>query len=267
MFAPCVVGGDAAPILNNDFLRSLNASLSDHISLDVLEDKVKRSKRRLLNLLSKVGGWHSWSSLSSLNIIAVLFGSWIAEGYAMGVERLVVVSKGHAAPSVYSWLVEMGVIKESELEDFATPWSRLQSHLDALRLPGIVVYSTGSLGQGLSIANGIAIASKIDSIRREVAVLLGDGELDEGQVWEAIATASALKLDNVIAIIDRNMVQHTGFTEKVKPKEPLAAKFNSFGWYVLEVINNVKTIHSGLRTLSSINGKPKALIVRSNRRW
>ncbi len=230
--------------------------------LRVLAEKAERARTRLIKFLSEIGGWHAGSSLSSLNIVAALYGYWVPAGRALGVERLVVISKGHMAPALYVWLSIEGLIGEEELETFATPWSRLQSHPEAARLRGLVVSSSGSLGQGLSIANGIALAAKIDGVRREVAVLLGDGELDEGQVWEAAATASAKGLDNVIAVIDRNMLQHTGPTEEVKPKEPLAAKWEAFGWHAVEAPNDAAAIAAALDALSKLRGRPKALIVR-----
>lgn len=216
----------------------------------------------LHRILRPVGGWHAGSSLSSINIVAALYGYWVPMGSRLGVERVVVISKGHMAPALYAWLAVEGVVPEGELESFAEPWSRLQSHPDASRLRGLVVASSGSLGQGLSIANGIALASRIDGARREVAVILGDGELDEGQVWEAAATASAQGLDNVIAVIDRNMVQHTGPTEEVKPKEPLAAKWEAFGWHAMEAPNDAAAIAVAMEALSRLRGKPKALVVR-----
>lgn len=258
-------GRDAAPILNGfpDFTLLSRGFHPGPEGLRTLAEKAERARARLLRLLSSIGGWHAASSLSSLNIVAALYGYWVPAGRAVGVERLVVISKGHMAPALYAWLSVEGVIGEDELESFATPWSRLQSHPEAARLRGLVVSSSGSLGQGLSIANGIALASRIDGVRREVAVLLGDGELDEGQVWEAAATASAKGLDNVIAVIDRNMVQHTGPTEEVKPKEPLAAKWEAFGWHAVEAPNDAAAIAAALEALSRMKGRPKALIVRS----
>jgi len=235
---------------------------------DSIAEDIKKARAKLLTILSEVGYWHELSSKSSLNIVAALYGIWIPTGTAVGIERVVVVSKGHMAPALYAWLAAEGVIGDDELLTFATPESRLQSHLDAGRLDTVVTNSTGSLGQGLSIANGIALAAKIDGVKREVAVILGDGELDEGQVWEAAATASSLGLDNVIAVVDRNMVQHTGPTEAVKPKEPLASRWEAFGWYVMEVRNDALEIAAALESLAGVVERPKALIVRwESGRW
>ena len=231
--------------------------------LKLLADKVEIARRRLHEFLASIGGWHAGTSISSLNIIAALYGSWVPRGREIGVERTVVISKGHLSPALYVWLGVEGVLDWSELDSFADPSSRLQSHPDAGRLRGVVVNSSGSLGQGLSIANGIALASRLDGLRREVAVILGDGELDEGQVWEAVATASSLRLSNVIAVIDRNMIQHSGPTEEIKPKEPLALRWEAFGWHAVEVPNDAIAIATALEALSRMNSRPKALIVRS----
>ena len=207
--------------------------------------------------------WHVESSLSAINIIAALYGFWVPAGVREGIERLVVISKGHCSLALYSWLVEVGVLSDAELRTFATPSSRLQTHPEAGRVPGVIT-STGSLGQGLSIANGLAMAARLDGIRREVAVLLGDGELDEGQVWEAAATAATLRLDNVVAVVDRNGFQHTGRTEEVKVKEPLRSRWEAFGWHVIEVRQDVGRIAVALEEASRIVGKPVAVIVISD---
>ena len=207
--------------------------------------------------------WHVESSLSAINIIAALYGFWVPAGVREGIERLVVISKGHCSLALYSWLVEVGVLSDAELRTFATPSSRLQTHPEAGRVPGVIT-STGSLGQGLSIANGLAMAARLDGIRREVAVLLGDGELDEGQVWEAAATAATLRLDNVVAVVDRNGFQHTGRTEEVKVKEPLRSRWEAFGWHVIEVRQDVGRIAAALEEASRIVGKPVAVIVISD---
>jgi len=237
-----------------------HCSLLDLSDINVLEKRVAKVLKRLERLSQETISWHIKSAISSLNIIAALYGYWICEGYKSGIERIVLISKGHCSLALYTWLAEVNIIKEEELLSFANPRSRLQAHPEAGKVPGIIA-STGSLGLGLSIANGIALASKMDGVNREVAVLLGDGELDEGQIWEAAATASSLKLDNVVALVDRNMTQHSGFTEHIKIKEPLKDKWRSFGWHVIEVSNNLKDIIRGLMSADSIKGKPKVIIV------
>jgi transketolase len=243
------------------------SSVSGEALFGFLLERAEKARSLLEWLLGRVGGWHRSSSLSALPIIAALYGYWVPKGEKEGVERLVVLSKGHASPALYAWLAATGLVGLEELGSFARPWSRLQSHPEASRLEGIVLVSSGSLGQGLSVANGLALAARLDGVRREVAVVLGDGELDEGQVWEAASTASALGLDNVLAVVDRNMAQHTGPTEKVKPKEPLREKWESFGWVVAEAVGDVASVASALDALSAVSGRPKVLIVRRSGGW
>ncbi len=231
--------------------------------MEFLERKSVNVLERLRKFFREHIAWHVNSALSSLNIIVALYGFWIPKGLEKGIERIVVISKGHCSLALYAWYVEMNILNEGELYNFACLNSKLQAHLEAGRVPGIVV-STGSLGQGLSVANGIALASKIDGVRREVAVLLGDGELDEGQVWEAAATAATLKLDNVVALVDRNMTQHSGYTERVKAKEPLKEKWIAFGWNVMEARNNIRDIIERLEEAEVKRDKPTALLVHSD---
>ncbi len=210
-------------------------------------------------LASNGSAWHVASSRSALNIIAAVYGVWIPLGRILGVERVGLLSKGHASMALYTWLAASGAIGVDELKSYLSPRGRLQAHPEAGRVPGIVA-STGSLGQGLSIANGIVMASRIDGKPREAAVILGDGELDEGQVWEAAATASAKRLEGVIAVIDRNLIQHTGRTEEVKPKEPLEDRWRSFGWHVVTVDNRLEDIAWAM--VDRPRGRPLAVIVR-----
>ncbi len=218
--------------------------------------------RSMLDRLVEEGiSWHMLSSKSALNIIAAVYGFWIPKGRNRGIERIAILSKGHASLALYTWLTVMGLLREDELESFSKIGSRLQAHPVRESVPGVVV-STGSLGQGLSIANGLALAGKMDGVDREVLVIMGDGELDEGQVWEAASTSSSNGLDNVIVVIDRNGLQHTGPTEKVKVKEPLADKWRAFGWHVVEVDNDALRIIEALERLAEVRGKPKAVIVR-----
>lgn len=145
-----------------------------------------------------------------------------------------VLSKGHAAPAYYSALSLKGFIPREELYSLRAIGSRLQGHPDMNKTPG-VDFSTGSLGMGLSVANGMALACRLNKASSRIYVLLGDGELQEGQIWEAAMTAGHHKLSNVIAIVDRNKLQCDGLTEDIKSIEPLDAKFKAFGWRVFFV--------------------------------
>ncbi len=210
------------------------------------------------DMVDKNLAWHLGSSMSALPIIAAVRGVWMRAAQP-GVERHMILSKGHASMALYTWLAAEGIIKEEELDTYLNLDSRLQAHPESKRIPQAVV-STGSLGQGLSIANGMALAGRMTGRRIEIAVVMGDGEMDEGQVWEAAATSSHFKLDEVTVIIDRNGTQHTGSTESVKSKEPLADKWRSFGWNVIVVEQDLVEIS---RALLSPRTGPTVIIVDS----
>ncbi len=217
---------------------------------------------RLLEGRARGVAWHLESSLTASGILAALLGFWVPRGAAEGVRRRVILSKGHASLALYAAFEGIGLLRRGSLEEgFAIPWSPLQAHPEATRLPEVPV-STGSLGQGLSVAAGMVMAARLAKRRLEVAVILGDGELDEGQVWEAAATIASKRLHEVVAIIDRNRSQHTGPTEEIKNKEPLADKWRSFGWNVVTVPNSVDAIIAALKLRNS--ERPLAVIVETS---
>ncbi|MFP3143500.1 MAG: 1-deoxy-D-xylulose-5-phosphate synthase N-terminal domain-containing protein [Caldisphaera sp.] len=254
-------GYDAQPILNNEDKSCSTPSLENIYTL-LMNKKINVSKN-LNEFLKKINNYHADSSRSVLNILLALYNYWVPKGINQGIKRSIILSKGHASPALYVLLSENNEVEEEELESFAMPNSRLQSHPEGGKIPGIL-FSTGSLGQGLSVANGIAYAARLNNERREIAVILGDGELDEGQIWESISTSFSLKIDNVLAIIDRNGFQLSGPTEEIKIKESIKKKFEAFGWYALEVRNDIKELIIALDMLSEINGIPKALIVKGD---
>ncbi|WP_237558705.1 thiamine pyrophosphate-dependent enzyme [Candidatus Methanodesulfokora washburnensis] len=205
-------------------------------------------------IAGKMGGNHVKSSISCYGIIKAV----------LRVKRerdVLILSKGHAAPALYAALFEEGRIGKEELEKAGMPESRLQAHPER-GIPEVVV-SSGSLGQGLSIANGIALAARIDGIDRKVFVIMGDGELDEGQVWEAAATTSSHRLSNVIAIVDRNGTQLSGNTEVVKQKEPISARWASFGWIPVEGNGSPEVHLRKAVELSEKMDRPVVFIMRS----
>ncbi len=219
--------------------------------------------RRLERYKSKGVSWHFESSKSLVPILAALYGSWVKDGLARGVQRLVLLSKGHGSLAHYALAESLGVVDEGIVErEFLSPGSPFQAHPEVGKSP-LTMVSTGSLGQGLSIGAGLVLAARLSGVRREVAVVLGDGELDEGQVWEAASTASSMGLGELVAIIDRNGFQHTGPTESVKAKEPLADRWRSFGWTAVEVGPDARSIAAALRS-GRVGGRPLAVIVRSS---
>jgi len=240
-------------ILSDDALKQPDVSSLRSCSVTLRE--------KLVELLEPINGFHLTSSLSCLDIILALLEGWLALGL-LNVKALI-LSKGHAAPALYVVMCRYGLLCEHELKSIGELGSKLQTHAE----PGasIVAVPTGSLGQGLSVANGIAMAMKMRGEHGFVYVILGDGELDEGQVWEAASTASSHGLDNVIAIIDRNNHQLTGPTEAVKKKEPLKAKWEAFGWDVAEVDghDHEALLRTMIRAELDRNGRPKLVIART----
>jgi transketolase len=174
-----------------------------------------------------------------------------------------VLSKGHAAPALYAVLAEAGYFPIRKLWSFKKFGSTLQGHPDMKLVPGVEM-STGSLGQGLSVAVGMALAGKLDRKSYRVNVLLGDGEIDEGSVWEAAMAASHYQLDNLTAVLDRNNLQISGFTESHMRLEPLAEKWKAFGWAVTEIDgHDPRQILSALGSADKDSVKPLLIIART----
>ena len=209
-------------------------------------------------MLTQAGSGHPGGSLSAVEILTVLFFNhmhgWSQDPYPSR-DRFV-LSKGHAAPALYAVFAELGILDPEELLSFRRLNSRLQGHPDRRRFP-LVEASTGSLGQGLSIALGLALG--LDAI--PVTCLLGDGEMQEGQVWEACAAASRYQLHQLTMIIDANGLQIDGRVEDVMPLEPLDQKLRAFGWQVFEI--NGHDMDALKVALSVPTHEPKAIIART----
>jgi len=174
-----------------------------------------------------------------------------------------VLSKGHAAPAYYSALSRKGFFPREELFRLRDVGAMLQGHPDMKKTPG-VEFSTGSLGMGLSVANGMALACRLDGLKSNIFVLLGDGELQEGQIWEAAMTSSHYHLSNLVAIVDRNMLQCDGTTEDIMSLEPLKEKFESFGWKVYELDgHNVEQLQKVLREARDYEASPSIIIAKT----
>lgn len=197
----------------------------------------QRSRKSIVNMCSASGAAHVGSSLSVVDILAVLYGG-AANVDPMSIsdpERdLVVLSKGHAAAALYAVLGNLGFFPSEWLETYCQNGSRLGGHVSSGQIPG-VEFSTGSLGHGLPFGAGVAFARQRRGLEGFIFVILSDGECDEGSIWEAALFAAHHELGNLIAIIDRNRLQSLGSTETTLRLEPLASKWRSFGWNVLEV--------------------------------
>ena len=238
------------------------------LSLSELQGKARCLRCHIIGMTATAGSGHPGGSLSSADIVAALY---------FGVLRhdpdrpqwedrdRFVLSKGHAAPVLYAALAESGYFPRELLYDLRKCDSPLQGHPDMGLLPGVEA-STGSLGQGLSIANGMALAGRLDGKDYRVYVLLGDGEVDEGQVWEAAMAASHYKLDSVTAILDRNRQQIDGWTRDVMSLEPLADKWRAFGWHVLEADgHDMEAILEALTAAQQVKGRPSIVIAHTTK--
>lgn len=169
-------------------------------------------------------------------------------------------SKGHSAFIQYAALAELGFFPKEELGKVKTLGAMLQGHPDLLKTPGIEA-NTGSLGQGLSIANGIALGKRLDGKKAKVYVIIGDGELAEGQIWEAAMAAPNFKIDNLVAIVDRNRIQATGFIKDRFNSNPLPQKWDAFGWNVIEIDgHDIEQILEAFEKADTVKGKPTVII-------
>ncbi len=225
--------------------------------------KANAVRRHIIEMVYAAGSGHPGGSLSATDIIVALYFklmNYDPENPKWEDRDRFVLSKGHAAPALYATLAELGVFPVEELLTLRKVGSRLQGHPDMRKLPGIEA-STGSLGQGLSIANGMALAAKLDRKLYNVYVMLGDGEIEEGQVWEAAMFASHYKLDNLIAFLDRNRLQIDGETEQVMSIEPIADKWKAFGWEVREINgHDFKEIVDAVDWAKEVKGKPVMIV-------
>ena len=204
-----------------------------------LENKCLEIRKNILLEIGTLGVGHIGGSLSMVELLAVLYYKHMdvdpKNPKKEGRDRLI-VSKGHSGPAVYAVLANMGYFPQEWLKTLNKPGTNLPSHCDMNRTPGIDM-TTGSLGQGFSCAVGIALASKLKNDGAKIYTVIGDGESQEGQIWEAAMFASHKKLGNLIAFTDYNKLQLDGKTEDICSIEPLADKWRAFGWNVIEVKN------------------------------
>lgn len=228
-----------------------------------LEQKARKIRRLILCMLEKAGSGHTGGSLSAVEILTVLYFHHLrhrpTDPHWEERDRFI-LSKGHSAPVLYAVLAESGYFPLSWLEHLREIGHPLQGHPCMNKTPGLEA-STGSLGQGLSIGCGMAWAARRGGTAGRVYVLLGDGECDEGQVWEAAMFARHYRLDNLTALVDRNALQVDGATEKVMSLEPFADKWRAFGWEVLEVDgHDIEALMSALQRANAVKGTPTVII-------
>ena len=209
---------------------------------------------------------HPGGSLSCADILTVLYFNQMnldpKEPLAEGRDRLV-LSKGHCSPALYSTLAEKGFFDRKLLNDFRNINSNLQGHPDMNKIPGVDM-TTGSLGQGLSVSVGMALASKMESMGCRVYCLMGDGELEEGQVWEAAMAASKNKLDNLCVIVDNNNLQIDGSIKEVAGLTNIDSKFESFGFNVINVNgHDIEELIISFEKAKEVKGMPTAIIAKT----
>ncbi|MEK6743332.1 MAG: transketolase [Nitrospirota bacterium] len=231
-----------------------------------LKDRARRIRIDIVKTLHGCGSGHTGGSLSATDIMTALYFAkmkydpkkpdWKGRDFF-------ILSKGHAAPVLYTTLAHAGFIETSELCTLRKLGSRLQGHPDSKYLPGVEI-STGSLGQGLSVACGVALAHKLNKATNRVYAVLGDGELQEGQIWEAAMTGAHYKLDNLCILVDNNGLQIDGPVAKVMGVEPIADKWRAFGWDVQDIDgHDMAQIVAALDKAETVKGKPSAIVCRT----
>lgn len=239
------------------------------LDLQKLSTKVRED---IITMITNAKSGHPGGALSATDILVTLyskcmthFPEWDKHPDWNTRDRFV-LSKGHASAAIYSVLAEHGYFEVEELMTFRQLHSRLQGHPSYGFLPGIEV-STGSLGQGLSIACGMALGLRLDKIDSNVFAYLGDGELQEGQIWEAAMNASHQKLGNLIAFVDRNCLQIDGCTENIKAVHPVDEKFKAFGWQTLVIDgHNHQEIYEAIckaKSMGKENSKPVVIVAKT----
>ena len=221
----------------SDLSTQTDQAVDSSASPEKLAQIAKTLRRHVITSIGRAGSGHPGGSLSAADIVACLYFRVLRHDphnpHWPDRDRFV-LSKGHAAPILYAALAETGYFPVEELLTLRRLDSRLQGHATLKATPGVEM-SSGSLGQGLSFGIGIALAGKLDQKDYRVYVLLGDGECEEGQVWEAAMLAAHLGLDNLVAIVDNNGLQIDGTVQEILSLEPLADKWRAFGWDIIEV--------------------------------
>ena len=236
----------------------------DEKTIRALNLTAVKVRKHIIEMLYLAKSGHPGGSLSATDAIVALYGTHMNHNPKKPCDPdrdRFILSKGHAAPALYAVLAECGYFDDKELKKLREINCMLQGHPACLYVPGVEA-STGSLGHGLSFANGIALAGKLDKKDYNVYVMLGDGETDEGQVWEAAASASHYKLDNLTAMIDRNFLQIDGRTEDVMRLESVKDRWSAFGWHVIEIDgHDIRQILEALDKADERKHKPSVIIL------
>ena len=234
--------------------------------LTELAGHAKSIRGNIVRMVTEAKSGHPGGSLSAADILSVLYFAEMkvdpAKPHDPARDRFV-LSKGHAAPVLYSTLAEKGFFPKEELMTLRKINSRMQGHPEMKHIPGVDM-STGSLGQGLSAANGMALAAKLDSRDYRVYAVLGDGELEEGQVWEAAMFAPHYKLDNLTAFVDFNGLQIDGPISEVMSPLPIPEKWQAFGWNVMVIDgHDYNAIYDAIQTAKTVKDKPTMIVAKT----
>lgn len=234
--------------------------------IESLKKIAQNVRRGIIDAVYNGKSGHPGGSLSIADIMTVLYFNEmnVDKGNPQDENRdRLVLSKGHCAPALYSTLANYGFFDIEELKTLRNIESRLQGHPDMKHIPGVDM-TTGSLGQGLSVANGMAISGKLDNKDYRVYCILGDGEIEEGQIWEAAMASSKYKLDNLCVIVDNNNLQIDGTIEEVMSSYPIDEKFRSFGFQIINIDgNDIDEILKAFEVAKNIKEKPTCIIAKT----
>ena len=233
------------------------------LDLDGLKAKAVEVRKLIIRMTTEAASGHPSSSLSATEVVTALyFGGFLrldpTDPHAAGRDRFI-LSKGHAVPVLYAAMAERGFYGKDDVLTLRKLGSKFEGHPNMANLAGMEA-STGSLGQGLSIGLGQALGLRMDGGDQQVYVMMGDGEIDEGQVWEAFAAADKYDVSNLTAIVDRNGYQQTGATDAVLPMSPLGKKIEAFGWTVLEIDGNDMAAAADALRKATDDAKPTCII-------
>ena len=231
-----------------------------------IEGHAKAIRSNIVAMVTEAQSGHPGGSLSATDILATLYFAEmnIDPKNPKKVDRdLLVLSKGHAAPALYATLAERGFFPKEELLTLRKINSRLQGHPSMATVPGVDM-STGSLGQGLSVASGMALAARLDGNAHRVYTILGDGELEEGMVWEGAMFAAHYKLDNLTAFVDFNGLQIDGKVSDVLSPLPIPEKWRAFNWNVIEIDgHDINAIYDAIQIAKTVKGKPTMIVAKT----
>jgi transketolase len=242
----------------------MTAANATSVDVDQLRAVARRLRRDIVQMTTTAGSGHPSSSMSAIDILVTLYsGGFLrhdpAHPNAPDRDRFI-LSKGHASPALYAILAERGYFPHAQLETLRRLGSPLEGHPNMRRLPGVEA-STGSLGQGLSIGLGHALAGRVDGRDFRTYVMTGDGEMDEGQVWEALMAAAHLGVDSLTLIVDHNKAQQSNLLERVLDYRPLVDKLRAFHWHVEEIDgHDVAAIAGALDRTRQVRGRPQAIV-------